>query len=189
MIGAHAMPNDTRDVLRDLLRRTPDDIEAWLVSEMDAGTLPEGFNWRGLAEVAANNALPLEPAGPNQTLPWARVARLAYGRLGDSNERERTKREHDLMRLRAELILRLGPRQGDEFLDCETIFDWFLATHANSFDVVQQDAACWRDLPIERIRELRAVKHGISILRRLQACDRYAAPEVQRWLQLWDRLP
>jgi hypothetical protein len=44
-------------------------------------------------------------------------------------------------------------------------------------------------LPIERIRDLRYIKNELNVLRRLDRCERFADPAVQRWLALWPQLP
>lgn len=172
-------------LLNGLLRLPPDEVEAFVRE----GKAPEGFNWLGLAEVAGAEALPLEPGDVTSSLAWARVAALAHQRLAELGVRTPERAGEDVMRLRANLILRHGARSGDPFLDCDQIIDWFLDTYDSQFEQVRDQAMHWSELPISRIGELRQIAHGLAILRRLAQCERFGSPEVQRWLALWDSLP
>ena len=177
--------SSSNDVLRGLLRSPPGDVEEFVRS----GNAPEDFNWLLLAEKAAANALPLTPSDLATSLAWAEVAGLAYQRLAESGMRTKERSEEDLMWLRAELIMRHGPRKGDPFLDCDQIFDWFLNTYGSEFDAVRDATVPWPELPIARIRQLRQITHGLAILRRLAQCERSRTPEIQRWQALREKLP
>jgi hypothetical protein len=175
------------DLLRRLLHQPPGEVEAWLA----ANVVPDDFNWRGLAEVAASNALWEVPGDRAVSLGWARVAQLAHSRLvgAEADEYERRRSTEAVMRLRAELINRFGTVPGDPFLDCDEIVQWFLGRHDPAFDAVAADAGHWTSLPIERIRALRAIKNELSVLRLLAQCPASTTPEAQRWLALWPQLP
>jgi hypothetical protein len=155
------------------------------------GPSPPGFNWLGLAEAAGWDAL--HRAGDvTEALAWARVARAARERLvadagGYRYEAWRARLGDD--NLRAELIVRYGSVRGDPFLDCDELFRSFLARHDAEFDEVARDCGRWPGLPIERIRDLRYIKNELNVLRRLDRCERFADPAVQRWLALWPQLP
>jgi hypothetical protein len=178
---------DADELLRQLLRRPPSEIESWLAA---AGPPPD-FNWRGLAEVAGWEALN-DPIELTDALAWARIARLALDRLaaaapGDRGEAQRSR--NNLQRLRAGLITRHGVVPGDPFLDCDQLFDDFLARYGDQYDAVARDSERWTTLPIERIRDLRYIKNELNPLLRLDQCERFADAEVQRWVALWPQLP
>jgi len=173
-----------------LLRELIDLPPAALIARLQDDPVP-ALNWLGLAEVASMHALPLEPAGTDVTMSWARVAEIAYERLAADagTDAERSRYAEAMARLRADLIKRHGPRVGDPFLDCDHVIEWFLSRHATDLEAAERDADGWRDLPIERIRELRKVKNELAIIARLERCPRYPTPEIQRWLSLRGRLP
>jgi hypothetical protein len=175
------------DVLDWLTQRPPAEIEAWL----NENALPTGFNWRLLAQVASMEALSPDSMDPAVALAWGRVAWLSYDRLAAnaSSESEHDRYVCDAMRMRTELINRLGASPGDPLLDCDQIFEWFLTRRASEFAAVVRDANRWRELPVERIRQLRSIKHEVAVLRMLSQCAPAADTEVQRWIQLWDQLP
>ncbi|WP_067468373.1 hypothetical protein [Nocardia amamiensis] len=172
------------ELFRHLRTLPPADIEQWL----QKGEWPAGFNWRGLAEVAEFETF---HGDPTTALEWAQVvlfvrnqlARTAVGRF------ERQRQITDAMRLRAELINRLGHVAGDPLLDCEEIFRWFFSRHANQFEEAAADTSHWRDLPIDRIRELRQIKGELNVLRRLDHCAAASSDEASRWFSLWQHLP
>lgn len=182
-------PQDPREANNELLRRLldqpPGEIEAWLAR----ATAPGGFNWLGLAEVAGNNALRQDGGPVAVALSWARIADHATARFIAVAPDAAESRTTGLKRLRAELINRHGSVPGDPFLDCDEIFRWFLGRHGNEFDAAAADATHWTELPIERIRELRSIKNELSVLKLLGRCAPFGTPEVQRWIQLWGRLP
>jgi len=176
--------HDPDELLRDLLRRAPVDVEAALTS-----SVPRGFNWLGLGEVAAANALAED--AEEGALAWARVARQAYEHLASAAGRDRERRRFmtSLMRLRGALIRRHGPHAGHPFLDCDEVIDWFLVPHAGQYEMAALDAESWRELPIERVRALRDIKNEIAVLQLTDRCDRFKLPEVQAWVALRRRLP
>jgi hypothetical protein len=180
--------------LAAVLAGGPDEVAVRLITEP-----PTGLDWRAVAEIAGSRALP-PGDGPladalEDALAWARVARIASEHLaaaadvaGDAIARDDAERA--MLRLRGDLIMRHGERPGDPLLDADGIFDWFLRTHDGTFDAVARDAVRWRDLPRDRLRELRSVKNALAIVDRLAVCPRYGAdPEIRRWRSIRDALP
>lgn len=173
-------------LLQQVLDRPAAEVEAWLGADT-----PPDFDWRALAEAAGWNALH-KAADTVAAVGWARVSRLARDRLvagltGDRYEQWRS-RIADAT-LRAELINRHGPVRGDPFLDCDALFEQFLARYGDQYDEVAKDAEQWTELPIGRVRNLRYIKNELDVLRSLDRCQRFADPQVQRWLQVWPLLP
>ncbi|WP_157128916.1 hypothetical protein [Nocardia amamiensis] len=172
------------ELFRHLRTLPPADIEEWL----QKGERPAGFNWFGLAEVAGSEAL---HGDPSIALEWARVAVSVRNQLAGMvvGRFQRENQITDGMRLRADLINRLGHVAGDPLLDCEEIFRWFFARHAGEFEKAAADTSHWRDLPIDRIRELRQIKLDLGVLRRLEHCPAASSDEAARWFSLRQHLP
>src|SRR5438874_1213264 len=93
-----------------LLEQDPASIYQW-VRQVQAGqeSVPEGFNWLGLAEVATSRAS-LEPhLGEQQDLVWAHVALATYLYLINTNTSGNCDSlELSMMHLRVLFIKRYG---------------------------------------------------------------------------------
>ncbi|MGX1776316.1 hypothetical protein ACWIGW_29690 [Nocardia brasiliensis] len=176
--------NDPRTLLDHLLSLPPTEIETWLRT---SGAPPD-FNWLGLAEVTAHEAM---RADATSGISWARVAICIRERIAATAQDDSLRQSQIIsaMNLRAAMINRHGPLPGDPLLDCQQIYRWFLNRHPDQIEQVTTDAAHWRELPIARIRELRRIKNELNVLRNLGSCIDVAPPEAQRWIEMWPQLP
>ncbi|MFD4443430.1 hypothetical protein ACFWPK_27005 [Nocardia sp. NPDC058519] len=171
--------------LQDLLSCSPLEIEDWV----NGSEVSAGFNWLGLSEISGQEAV---RGDVGNALVWARIGVSARGVLADLAVDSATKWLHSMkaMRLRAEMISRFRDNLvADPLLDYRSIFDWFISRHNGQFEKIAADADMWRELPLERIRELRRVKEELNVLRCLLDCVPLVPAEIRPWIGLWYRLP
>ncbi len=178
------MKNPTASPLEQVLALHPAEILTWLQST----NAPEDFNRLGLAEAAAQEAI---HADSHTALSWARVAIDLRNRIAATARDEALRHSQTVsaMMLRAATIDRYGSVAGDPIRDCDLIYRWFLDRHVGQIDITAADARRWRDLPVERIRELRRIKNELAVLSNLQGCVDEPPAEIQQWLQLRPDLP
>jgi len=118
--SARMDPSEAPRLLRHLLRQDAAETHAWL-TRVGAGleTVPEDFNWLGLAEVATFIAY------ENNDLIWAQVAVTVYDHLaGGSAMGDGSGYTNSAMHLRAVMIGRFGPCDGDPVLDLHRLVQW-----------------------------------------------------------------
>ncbi|XXF77901.1 hypothetical protein P2318_33350 [Myxococcaceae bacterium GXIMD 01537] len=146
----------------------------------------EPFNWELLAFTAAARA------NEERSLAWARVALGVYSALAEkASGRDSTSLMSAAMNLRASMIREFGAQKANEVLDPEHIVAWFHRIAPLSIE--EATRFCAQDLPtlpIETIRQLRALKNALNVVDLIARPDLLLAhPELERWLQIKPRLP
>ena len=179
--------------LNQILTQDVDSVLNWLKGiESGKSKAPRGFNWQGLAEAAAFNALegsPLEPTKPN--IRWAGVAVIAYEKIAvKMNPSMTDSLIFSSMMLRANMISKFGVFAGHPVLDIDTILNWFQTHLKLSYDEVSQKAQNWKKCQVQEIRELRKLKNRLQIISVLAQSEQVAlTTEIYSWLALRDQLP
>jgi len=150
--------------------------------------VPNAFNWLGLAETVTLNAHTTHDA---ISLEWARVADAIYNYL--NNRSTPAKRDSLMvaqMNLRVAMIRKFGVVPGDPILDADQVVQWFLHGQRMSLEEADQKAASWQQLPTKDIRELRAIKNRISVIKTLIESGQVKPDQrLNDWLVLWNKLP
>ena len=169
-----------------LLERDPNDLCTW-VQEAQEGrkSVPDDFNWLGLAECAGQNAQKSDAAD----LVWARIAVAVYEAL--ANEHPDSSFLLSAMFIRARMIGLLGPRARDAVLDPDTIRDWFSKDLSFGADeAVARSEAAWKSRNVDELRTLRRIKNKIAVIEHLRSGKRTPAlDEYTGWLAVQDKLP
>jgi len=183
------MKTSGSDMWTALVARGPAAVKRWL-ADVEPGQQPSSqrIDWLGLAELAASKAR------AQLDLEWADIALAIYEPLARKMDRQSRKESlmYSAMNLRAFLITRLGATEGQPILDPQAIVNWFFDNLATSFDQASTDAAHWRTLDIQRVRELRWIKNRLAPIKLLMdsgTCPRDSCPELNRWLRIRSQLP
>ena len=185
--------NDATLLLKRLVHGPVLEVERWLEAVRSGqNTVPEGFNWLGLAEQAGFNArtgrlnLTVSP-----DLDWARIATSVYDRLAwESDPADRESLVHSSMTLRAYMIPRLGSVAGDAVLDSEMVRQWFIESTRLTPEEAADRSERWRELEIDGIRELRRIKNRLSVVK-LLIDGGYFTDDIllNEWLSIAETLP
>jgi len=94
------------------------------------------------------------------------------------------------MNLRVAMIRKFGVVPGDPILDADQVVQWFLHGQRMSLEEADQKAASWQQLPTKDIRELRAIKNRISVIKTLIESGQVKPDQrLNDWLVLWNKLP
>jgi len=187
------------EVLQHLLDADAPDVLAWVDGVFaDTKQASDDVNWLGLAEAAAFRAV------TRSDLPWARVATMVYDHLHRTRALGHEQPSVDLdpaedsaMHVRAAMIARLGGRAGDSVLDVDRLIGQIDAGLTLSRDEAARLAASFHEWSFDQwprhvgeLRQLRAIKDRLAILKILVASDALQPTEQQRsWIALWDDLP
>jgi hypothetical protein len=170
-----------------ILDLPPEDLLAWAQQRIKGNlSVDAGFNWHGLAQVAAMNAL-------NQsTSPvWAEIAVIVYAWLARSSEpRIAASFRLSEMHVRAHQISALGACEEHRIRDPRSLVEWFHKSRSLSYEQASAKSAKWQQLPVEEIAQLRSIKNHlgvfVNLLSHLSNSDR---EEIQGWLELRPNLP
>jgi len=171
----------------EVLNLPPTDLLAW-VQQRIAGELAvnAGFNWHGLAEVAAMNA-----HDRDESPIWAEIAVNVYAWLAQSSE-PRIAASFCLseMYVRAHQISSFGACAGHAIRDPQSLVEWFHANRVLSYSQAIAQSASWQQLPVEEVAKLRSIKNQLGVfvhlLSHLSSSDRN---EFHSWLKLRPNLP
>jgi hypothetical protein len=171
----------------EVLALPPTDLLAW-VQQRIAGELAvdAGFNWHGLAEVAAMNA-----HGRDESPVWAEIAVNVYAWLAQGSEpRIAASFRLSEMYVRAYQISSFGACAGHATRDPQLLIEWFRTSRVLSYSQAIAQSAGWQHLPVEEIAKLRSVKNQlgvfVNLLGHLSSSDRN---EFHSWLELRPNLP
>ena len=171
----------------EVLELPPTDLLAW-VQHSIAGKLAVdvGFNWHGLAEVAAMNA-----HDRDESPVWAEIAVNVYAWLAQSSEpRIAASFRLSEMYVRAHQISSFGACAEHATRDPQSLVEWFHASCALSYSQAIAQSAGWRHLPVEEVAKLRSIKNQlgvfVNLLNHLSSSDRN---EFHSWLELRPNLP
>lgn len=169
-----------------LLERGPNDLWTW-VQEAQEGrkSVPDNFNWHGLAECAGQNAH--KPDAEN--LVWARIAVAVYEAL--ANEHPDSSFLLSAMFIRARMIGLLGPRPKDAVLDPDMIRAWFSKDLSCGPDeAMARSEAAWKSRNVAELRTLRRIKNKLAVIEHLRSGKRSPPfDEYTGWLAVQDKLP
>ncbi len=176
----------SQELLNSLRHEPPTYIEEWLKRVWSGQeSVPESFNWLGLAESAATYAR------SQKDVEWAKVAILVYEWLANGNRLASLNRYiNSAMMLRASMIDKKGAVPGDFVLDMNQIVHWFYESLPFSYEEAERKASVWRTLDIQEIQALRGIKNRMRILVELVKSGRLQPDqELSSWLSLRDKLP
>lgn len=187
---------DAGEHVSHLLSQDSATVHAWLVAvESGERTVPADFNWHGLAEVAAANALRAND------LTWAWVATSVYDRLAhQAPQSESSGFAHSAMWLRAALIARLGPRAHDPVLDMTPVIGWVRAGLIMPPEEAMRRARAWNEgapeqqpeqqpQQREQVRQLREMKNRLAVVGLLVGVLADELDDLQPWLEVRAGLP
>ncbi len=188
--------SETTTHLNQILQQDADSVLVWLKNIFAAdSSLPEGFNWLGLAEAATFNAH--EGKRHDSTTPdikWAEVATNIYDRLAALADKAKAGSGESFaissMMLRSAMIGKLGVVPGHPVLNLNLILQWFWDSVKFSRQEVTQKAANWRSLPVGEIRELRQLKNRLKVISALADSENCVLDtEIKALLSLREKLP
>lgn len=187
------------EVLQRLLDTDAPDVLAWVDGVFaDTQQASGDVNWLGLAEAAAFRAV------TRSDLPWARVATTVYDHLHqtaafghEQSSIDPDPAEDSAMHVRVAMIARFGGRAGDSVLDIGHLIGQIDASLTLSRDEAGRLAASFHEWSFDQwprhvgeLRQLRAIKDRLTILKTLVASGALQPTEQQRsWIALWDELP
>ncbi|MBC6424449.1 MAG: hypothetical protein GDA43_01255 [Hormoscilla sp. SP5CHS1] len=135
-------------LLNKLQQQDAAEVLAWLKRIESGQELPvAGFNWLGLAELAAFEA------HWKSNLLWAEVATSVYDRLAAENSSVRESLMISSMLVRAAAIAQHGLVSGHPVLDLQQIVRWFCDGLTISPHRAASKARHWRSCNIGEIRE------------------------------------
>lgn len=191
-------PQDTESV-EQLLDMGPAHVSG-LLDRVRAGqsSLPDDFNWLGLAEAAA---LLARSGGARPDVEWARAATAIYEWLGRAAGGEGFTYTLSSMNLRAYLISRLGAAAGHDLLDAGRVVEWFRGNLPTDSGKAEESLAVWKAVTsgqlteltaahLENIKGLRRVKNMLNVLSLLDEAGALPPdPDVRAWLSLKNNLP
>ncbi len=186
-------PSDAPHLLRYLLRQDAVETRAWLTRAWaGAEIVPEDFNWLGLAEAATFTAQ------EGNDLMWAQVAVAVYDHLASGSAMGNgSGYANSAMHLRAVMIRRFGPCDGDPVLDVHRLVQWIRDSLTLPSHEAVRRATAWRDADMEEqlrriddVRQLRAIKNRLAVLELVAAPGPFHPPaDVQLWLDVRHLLP
>lgn len=128
---------------------------------------------------------------------WAGIA-IRAAELMARAEKDRDFALQRAMEIRASFIAKLGSREGDPVLDSNIIVRWFKAETRVSIEVAEERSVAWRNsplpaqerLPLNQLRELRAIRHRVKVLRIVSEGDALPDdPMLTKWLRIGNLLP
>jgi hypothetical protein len=185
--------SDAQALLRYLLSQDGAAVRAWIEAvESGEGTVPAGFNWHGLAQVAAADA---QRYGD---LTWAGVATFVYDQLArQAPQGESSDFAHSAMQLRAWMIARFGPRADDPVLDLDRVLRWVRAGLIMPPDEAARRATAWKEAAPEQkqqqreqVRQLRDMKNRLAVVELLVGSSAgILDDDLRRWLEIRPALP
>ena len=176
---------DAVQLLNSLVTESPGNVLTWINKVHKGLKVPEDFNWLGLAEVSSHHAR------SKNNIEWAKIGVDLYEHLAKTaNCREKYALLLSAMHLRAFFILKRGAVPKDPILDIEILVQWFVTSVNISLNEAEKKAGNWKNLSIEKIRELRDIKNQLAIFKELASKGLVNSyPEITRWLALRPMLP
>lgn len=196
---------ETDNLANWLLKQEPSLVLQWL-HEMLEGTrpLPEGFDWRGLAECAASDTFQKSENASLPNLGWANVAVLAYSyvlqeekksmRLAHNPEMKKfsyLSLELALMRVQARCILTFGHVAGDPVLDVDHLIQRFFEDLPFSpAEALQKYTEESKELTSNEYRELYRIRRKLQILQPLEQEHVLPSnPDLLLWFSVSTHIP
>lgn len=152
----------------------------------------DNFNWLGLADTAASNAL-LEGNTREIALVWAKIATLVYSYLESGlSMADRASYERSMWLLRIKCIQKFGINKEDELLNPQMVIDWFVANTNIDIEEAKEKAKCSDLLPSEQWLELCLLKNRLRLVRLLfnnGQVPKESSAFVNQWLAIEPVLP
>ncbi|GAB5407287.1 MAG: hypothetical protein Aurels2KO_55180 [Aureliella sp.] len=172
----------------DVLDYSAADAVAWFQSIASEASLPETFNWLGLAECSVTRSR--NEIDDSDSLHWAQIATEIYDRL--SVVYPDASFGCSSMFCRVAMIARHGVREGNPILDPAVIFNWFRGqslslTGANALLQVLGTEP-WGDAVADVLRPLRQLKNHLNVINEL-ALHTGIADDINLYRPLLGRLP
>ena len=192
-------------VVEWLLEQDPSLALQWLRERVE-GTqpFPEGFDWYGLAELAASDTFHKRgKVYPVPHLGWAKVAVLAHryliyqekhsSRLAHKPERKKFTylgTEVSLMNIQARCIIAYGPIAGDSVLDVNSLIECFFDDLPFSpDDVLTIYMEGGKEHLAQEHRELVRIRMKLEILQTLEEKQLLPAnQDLLRWFSVWNQI-
>lgn len=176
--------NDTQ-FLNNLEQQKPSKIIELIRSiKEERVSIPENFNWLGLAQVSSLNAR----TDKTNNLLWAMVAIEAYN-FSMKNVDCRESNLRSIMFLRVYFIERYGSKINDPILDFNQVVQWFFQSLTISLNEAKEIADNWNELDIDKIKELRKIKNRLAVFKELSTSLLEPYPELREWIMIYNKLP
>jgi hypothetical protein len=171
--------------LQHLLTLDSSELLTWLQQHREAQqTTAKPINWWLHLAVT-----PTAHCQSQLDLQWCEVSVAIYEQLARNHPDDEVFLHTAMMR-RAFTIDRLGAVSGDPLRDPEVVLEWFWNRTPRSPRAIAPLIPEWQSLPIEQIRQLRAIKNRLSVVRSLVDSG-HIKPDhlLQSWLDYQPNLP
>ncbi|MFE7762547.1 hypothetical protein [Streptomyces sp. NPDC057438] len=136
-----------------------DDLGTWSIEQLRSFTeRAQGGEFEAVRVVAQQHAYG-SVESPEACREWARLSLRANQCMSSDRSWDRARKAHQNFMLRMWVIERLGPDPGDRHWDPEALAADTVSALALTPAAARALAGHWRDLPIEKIGELRRHKN------------------------------